>query len=302
MNYYPINEDLARRAKEMNSFSNYVPGSATDSYRRMVENACVLAARQKENTDESYHERIDYLLDSYARKLAENLNAGYAIETRCPSVMIAGPANFPVRKKEKQNAARDRNMEEYNRIQGLLDKITSTGTGGISSDDPLALDRLKDKLARLEADQQAMKDTNAYYRKNKTLGGCPYISEKAAAEIKSQWARGWYVGIPFPAYSLSNNNANIKRIRDRIAELEKRANSAAPAGWEFDGGKVVMNTDENRLQLFFDVKPDESLRAALKTRGFRWAPSQGAWQRQLTDNAVYAAGIITKHTAAKSAE
>ena len=66
---------------------------------------------------------------SYARKLAENMNNGFVIDARVPSVLIAGPANFPARKKEKQNAARDRNMEEWKKIQGLLDRIKSTGTG-----------------------------------------------------------------------------------------------------------------------------------------------------------------------------
>ncbi len=80
-----------------------------------------------------YHEKIDHLLDTYARKLAENMNQGFAIDARVPSVMIAGPANFPVGKKEKQNRARDSNMEEWRYIQGLLDKIRSTGMGGISA-------------------------------------------------------------------------------------------------------------------------------------------------------------------------
>ena len=36
INYYPINEGAARRAKEMNSFSDYKEGSATaeDVYKR----------------------------------------------------------------------------------------------------------------------------------------------------------------------------------------------------------------------------------------------------------------------------
>ena len=289
--YHPINEETARRAKEMNSFIDYIPGSATDSYRRQVDKAAYLAYRCKNGTDPMYHDRIDELLETYSRKLADNLNAAYSIDTRCPSVMIAGPANFPTRKKEKQNAARDRNMEEYRYIQGLLDKIRSAGTGGISSDDPNAIAKLKEKLTRLEADQQAMKDTNAYYRKNKTLDGCPHISEKAADEIKANWARGWYQGVPFPSYSLSNNNANIRRIKERITELEKKS-TAAPAGWEFDGGEVVVNTEENRLQILFEDKPDADLRAELKAAAFKWAPSQGAWQRQLTDNAIYAAKRI----------
>lgn len=71
VNYYKINEDAARRAKEMNSFSDYKAGSATAGYRQMVDKAAGIAAAQKRRVDPMYHEKIDRLLDSYARKLAE---------------------------------------------------------------------------------------------------------------------------------------------------------------------------------------------------------------------------------------
>ena len=48
-----------------------------------------------------YHEKIDHLLDTYARKLADNFNENLQIQTRCPSILVAGCANFPVRKKQK---------------------------------------------------------------------------------------------------------------------------------------------------------------------------------------------------------
>ena len=168
--YYPIDEAAARRAKEMNSFSDYNPGSATESYRRSV------AEAQKAQVDPMYHEKIDRLLDVYARKLAENINQSHAIAARCPSILIAGPANFPVRKKEKQNQAADANMAEWNRIHGLLDKIRGIGTGGISSDDENALQKLREKLARHEREQEMMKAVNAFYRKHGTLDGCPLLS------------------------------------------------------------------------------------------------------------------------------
>ena len=56
-----------------------------------------------------------------------------------------------------------------------------------------------------------------------------------------------------------------------------------------DGVTVVENVDDNRLQLFFPGKPTAEKRAALKRCGFRWAPSVGAWQRQLNNAARYAA-------------
>lgn len=292
--YYPINEDTARRAKEMNSFRDYIPGTATAQYRSLVDKAVEIAEAQKAKTDPMYHEQIDGLLDAYARKLADNLNQSYSIQTRCPSIMIAGGSNFPVAKKEKQNAAADRNMEEYREIQKILDKIRATGQGGISSDDPLALIKLQKKLADLEASQRLMKAVNAYYRKHKTLDGCTDISEDMILKLKAEMASTWHLeDKPFASFHLSNNNANIKRTKERIAELEKRQTEAAPEGWEFDGGTVEINTEMNRLQIFFDGKPDDDLRSELKSRGFRWAPSQGCWQRQLTDNAIFAAKKVT---------
>lgn len=292
--YYPINEEMARRAKNAISFSDYVEGSATAQYRAAVDKAASFAESQKAKVDPMYHDQIDSLLDTYARKLADNLNDSYRITASCPSVMIAGGSNFPVAKKQKQNAASDRNMEEYMQIRGLLDKIGSIGTGGISSDDPQAVDKLKAKLAKLEDQQEKMKQANAYYRKHKTLDGCPVLTAAQIAEIKVGMARSWRSEAkPFESFQLSNNNANIRRLKERIAELEKRQADPAPDGWTFDGGEVVMNKEENRVQIIFDGKPDEQTRAELKAYGFRWAPSQGAWQRQLTDNAIAAARKVT---------
>jgi hypothetical protein len=290
MSYHTINEEAARRANDMNSFRDYKAGSATAEYRRMVDAATELAERQKQRVDPMYHEKIDRLLEIYCRKLAENMNASYSIEARCPSILISGGGNFPVRKKEKQNAARDRNLEEWNYIQGLLDKIRSVGTGGISSDDPQAVEKLEAKLATLEKHQEMMKAANAAIRMKDPAKGDAKLAELGYTpeDIAKLRAPDFCGRIGYPAYELQNNNANIRRIRGRIAELKKRTEST-PEGWEFDGGRVVVNTAENRLQIIFDGKPNADIRTELKGEGFRWAPSQGAWQRQLTDNAMRAA-------------
>lgn len=290
MSYHTINEEAARRANDMNSFRDYKAGSATAEYRRMVDAATELAERQKQRVDPMYHEKIDRLLEIYCRKLAENMNASYSIEARCPSILISGGGNFPVRKKERQNAARDRNLEEWNYIQGLLDKIRSVGTGGISSDDPQAVEKLEAKLATLEKHQEMMKAANAAIRMKDPAKGDAKLAELGYTpeDIAKLRAPDFCGRIGYPAYALQNNNANIRRIRGRIAELKKRTENT-PEGWEFDGGRVVVNTAENRLQVIFDGKPDADVRTELKGEGFRWAPSQGAWQRQLTDNAMRAA-------------
>lgn len=290
--YYQINEDAARRAKEMNSFSDYKAGSATEGYKAMVDKAAKIAAEQKARVDPMYHEKIDGLLDSYAKKLARNMNDGYAIDARVPSVMIAGPANFPVRAKEKQNAARDRNMQEWNEIQGLLDKIRSVGTGGISADDPCVKEKLAEKLERLTEVQETMKSVNGYYRKHKTLDGCPFLTEDQIEKLKADMDSNWHYGkSPYMPWQLTNNGAEMRRIKKRLAEAEQKAGTEY-VGWDFDGGYVEPCKEDNRLRIFFDAKPDEDIRAELKENGFKWSPKAGAWQRQLTDNAFHAAGRI----------
>jgi len=290
--YYTINEAAAKRAKDANSFSDYKQGSATAEYRHYVDEAIQLAERQKQRVDPMYHEKIDSLLDTYARKLAANMNKGYEIDARVPSILIAGGSNFPTRKKEKQNAARDSNYREWQDIQGLLDKIRSTGMGGISADDPQAVQKLEKKLKSLEKSQETMKAVNAYYRKHKTLDGCPHLSPEQLEKLKADMASSWHLGDkPFATWALSNNSAEIRRVKDRIKSLSQQKEIGF-VGWEFDGGKVEANTEANRLQIFFEEKPDEAARAELKGNGFRWSPKEGAWQRQLTSNAYYAADYI----------
>ena len=291
--YYSINEGAARRAKEMNSFSDYKPGSATAEYRHYVDNAFEIAQAQKKRVDPMYHEKIDSLLDTYARKLAANMNHSFAIDARVPSILIAGGSNFPVRQKEKQNAARDSNMQEWQYIQGLLDKIRSTGMGGIRQDDPQAIPKLQKKLDGLVKAQETMKAVNAYYRKHGTLDGCPHLSPDNIENLKADMASSWhYEKKPFQSWELSNNNAEIRRIRQRIDSLT-RARETVYVGWEFEGGHVEANREQSRLQVFFEDKPNADARQQLKEHGFRWAPSVGAWQRLLNGNAYYAADRIS---------
>ncbi len=68
-----------------------------------------------------------------------------------------------------------------------------------------------------------------------------------------------------------------------------------------DGVKLVENVEANRVQLLFPGKPAADIRDVLKRNGFRWAPSEGAWQRQLNNAGIYAAQQVLKYLAAQEA-
>ena len=91
----------------------------------------------------------------------------------------------------------------------------------------------------------------------------------------------------YASYELTTNNANIPRIEGRIKSL-KAAKERGTSEQEFKTFKAVENTEAMRYQIIFDGKPEADVRTLLKSNGFKWAPSQGAWQRQITANGKWA--------------
>lgn len=295
-----INESTARLAKQMRSFDDYKEGSATASYNAQCAEAAAILEKVKAKcaTDEQ-RERAEYLYNRYCSVLAEAINRDNEIGTRCPSVLICGAGNFPTRKKEKQVAAWDKNMENFRRADHYLDMLKRAHTLAVKSDDPEVLDFLRAKLAGLEEAHALMVSANAYYRKNKTLKGFEGIPADTMAWItrpgvylpggrNGDGSPLAFYGKPFPTYELTNSNANIKRVKQRIETLEA-VKASKPVEEEHDGYTYRENAEAMRIQLQFDGKPDDETRALLKRNGFRWAPSQGVWQRQLNDNGKYAA-------------
>lgn len=297
--YYTIDETTARHAKEMSSFSDYVPGSATAEYRAAVDEAAALVEAKKAKLTPYYHAKLDGLLDTYARRLADWLNAYNRNAASCPSVMISGASNFPTRKKAKQNAREDTLWREYDSIKSLLDQIRALGTGPVDLADPDARQLLQNRLQALEAQSARGKAMNAHYRRHKTMRGFPGLTDAQAASMDADLVSDrsiWH--IPYPAYALTSLRDKIKRTQSRLQELQalEAARQTPAAGTPFDlgaiTGQLVRNSALNRLQILFDAKPGPDLRAQLKASGFRWSPSEGAWQRQLTQNALREASQI----------
>lgn len=278
--YHEINEDSARTAQDINSFRDYVPGSATAIYRSEVDRAAALVAAQKEKLSPFYHAKLDALLESYSRRLAAYYNDYYRNEASCPSVLICGAGNFPTQKKHRQNARRDSLSRVRQDIDAILDRIRSAGSGPVDLRDPDARGQLEAQLSEAQQLQARMKEANAHFRKYHNLDPFP--------EIKINTFGMDLYGVPFPPYELTSIREKIKRISARIAEIDAlEAEKDSPAdGIPFDGGQIIRNAAENRLQILFDDIPGEDLRHSLKSYGFRWSPKNKAWQRQLTENAL----------------
>lgn len=296
-----INEELAKFAWEGIHMSDYKPGSATAEYHHMCSTVDEAADRALKRAPHREDE-IEHLRAKYYTKAENYVNEGIRIDAMCPSVLITGPANFPTKKKQKQLSAYDSYMKKDWGFQRIIDKLNIIGTDRepIKSGDDDALDRLRKKLEKRTREQDAMKAANAWWRKHRTMEGFEPEDVRKAAEKNMQFELDTLyfrdeadkenyknkIMRPFAPYQLSNNNAEINRLKKRLEKLEReKATVTDDRETSINGEfcRVVENTVAMRLQLFFDGKPTDETRSILKSNGFRWARSAGAWQLHLND-------------------
>lgn len=147
----------------------------------------------------------------------------------------------------------------------------------IFSDDENAVEAIREKIAEMESRRDAMKRANVAFKK----GG----RDALAAECGEAVAVAWdnlkricpYETRPYPAYSLTNLGANIRRLEGRIVDIERRQARASRA--DAAGGVVIEYGREvagsTPAQVTFADKPERGVIDSLKVAGFRW--SGGSW-------------------------
>jgi hypothetical protein len=178
------------------------------------------------------------------------------------------------------------------RSEELDRRAASVGSGGISSDDPDAVAKLRRQFEDLEHRQATYVSTNKMIRKGdrEGLAGLGFSETEIAKLFEPDWAGR--IGIP--DYVMKNNGANIRRLRKRIESLEAKATAPAREPIEGEGYRIVEDLELNRCCVEFDAKPEVQIRRELKLNGFRWSPTRDAWIRQLSNGAWHAAQYATR--------
>jgi len=212
-------------------------------------------------------------------------------KSRCASSMITGPARFPV---EKQRKASEREHKISGEMIAYIDRVRKAKAQEayyaahpearpVMSSDADAIDRLRQKLAMLQANQDKMILANKLIRKGNHAALQALLPGMTLEEILKPDCFG---NVGFATFTLSNNRAAIKQVEGRIKEIENRKATMAK-DFVVNGVRCLENTEAMRLQLFFDGKPTREMIDLLKRHAFKWSPTNMAWQRQLTNNAVW---------------
>ncbi len=276
-------------------------------------------------TDEEKQQMLDEFArykDGYRSKYMDMLRA----KSRVMSPMITGPARFPVRSNEKKGDTERRRYEDVvnfreNALNAIRKKFKAGRVGlPIQSNDPEAVTTLQTKLEQSQKLQEAMRQANTVIRGHMkktpgTMNGRDYtptsyaykpgksestvIDELKSIGLSEETARRIlkpdFAGrIGFADYELTNNNAKIKQVQDRLASIQKL--KATPSSTdEYTGGvKVSRDPEAARIRLHFPGKPERDTIQKLKSAGFRWSPSESAWQRHLNNAGEYAVESMLK--------
>ncbi|AMC34721.1 PLxRFG domain-containing protein [Janthinobacterium sp. B9-8] len=218
------------------------------------------------------------LVNGYTAKYNARLHA----RGNTASTMITGGSNFNVPRNNKRLETEQRRVDEAREFLSKgLKRLLKAAQGPIDHSPSSALAQAQTNLEQRERLQTKMKEQNA-------------LARKEGRES------------PYESYELTNNNAQIKRLKSRVAELSAKSEAAQVQSengtQEQVAGDIRIVNDEQaqRVQLFFDGKPEVTTREMLKSHGFKWAPSIGAWQRQNTDNGLYAAQLAVKKITGES--
>ena len=237
-------------------------------------------------------------------RAADNARAGSLAAHKRSQDLVAGiPFGQPIlvghhSEKRHRNAV-DKSWDALGRAVKLTDeaeeydrRAASVGEGGISSDDPDAIEKLADKRTELEQKRDLMKAANAFYKKNGTLDGWDGPADIRASG-ESNLRHSWDKNHPFPSYALTNIGARIRQAAKRTEQIERAA--AIPASVEeINGVRVGVDPLGNRVSLTFGARLSKDNYKRVRSGGFVWSPTRGAFVRKLSNGAVYNARELAR--------
>ncbi|WP_245437229.1 hypothetical protein [Mesorhizobium helmanticense] len=256
-------------------------------------------------------------VEAFARRHIDLARRFWAAEGRCMNWFITGPARFPVARNEKRRKVADARRADLTAHpvtarKAVKRKALPHGADDepIRSGDPAAVEKIKAKIEALALSIDKAKAANAIIRRMERDGADDAAMIKAVVEQTGtsaaiavrgivladwQWKRG---------FDTAGNRAEIRRLQSRLkslARMQERGNESQTVKTGIGAVEIIENVGMARIQMIFPAKPDETTRRVLKANGFRWSPSQGAWQRHLNEAGRWGTERVMKAITAEGA-
>lgn len=193
---------------------------------------------------------------------------------------------------KRQDGAMRKACELSDKAAEYASRAASVGTGGISSDDPDAVQKLREKLADMTATRDRMKAANAAYRKRDDAAlaalGHPTSAQYDEA-LKTVWSGDRK---PHASYELTNLGARIRDTEKRIEELSSRDTLAEEIIEQHGENFVSIDEAGNRVGVKFARRLSKIDYKSVRSHGFVWSPTRSAFVRKFSSGAAHWARVL----------
>jgi hypothetical protein len=223
----------------------------------------------------------------YTDRFKQLFSKWLSAKSNCFSVMITGTSGVNLRKHEKANRSEQRHYEVFKewriRAKKAIIRKAKPQKTFLSE-----IERYKAELEGMKKNHELMKEANKKISQSRKTGEdiTQYLVDKLGVlPHMIDWTLKY-------GFGLANNSANMRRVEQRIKEIEAKEQRAISDGqkeFPFDGFIVIFNYEADRIQIRHNEKPGAATIWQLKHNGFRWSPSFGTWQRQLNASGISAA-------------
>lgn len=299
-----IDFNLARRAFQGTSFvpEDHARAVQEDYVRHMED-----LYRKLEPLAKTPEQRaiLEEEIERYRQNYIGRLHEWLRVHAQLISPMISGPARFPVERQRRLNERERRVVEEFLEWQkraqdAIRRRLLEARTPDQVVDDEF--ERLKREIDRVAVVLREIDEENAPWDRqafvNSLAGRIRRSADSGNIEAVQRaldYIRQVQANMRKPIFTERNS---IWTVVDQ-AKARQQAAASRPGTEtiaEFQGVRIVRNNELDRVQIFFDSQPQQNVRQELRAAGWRWSPSNQAWQRKLTYNAERSAKeIIGRH-------
>ncbi len=230
-----------------------------------IERALELSKKNAKLSDQTY---------SHAKKMASVIPFGQPILVRHHS-----------EKRDRRYRAKiennfNKSIEQQKKSEYYADKAQTIGKGGILSDDPEAIIKLKEKLETLENRREIFKEFNKYQKKYGTVKAIEkFKNDLRQRDIQTITWQGQTIG-NFIGWPLTNLGAKIRETKKRIERIKKMDSMTI----NFTVNDIEVKEEGGYINVYFPDKPNDETRAKIKGYGIalKWSRYKCCWTRKKT--------------------
>lgn len=238
-------------------------------------------------------------IEAYKAKFISLWLTWLSRKSNCFSVMITGASGFNRSRHEKVNASEQKAWQVFhdwreNYFKKVGSKSKPKGVDNELAEARKQLESNFQQLNIMKAVNKAIKQAKGIQSKEVELLQQLGIKDALIVEIlnpKQPYRKG------FESFQLTNCRNRLKNYEARVEMLERKIGQRDEQGnteYQGEGVKVIINREADRVQIFHDAKPPQAVIIELKKAAFNWSPSNGCWQRKLTQHGIFAAQLVTK--------